>query len=193
MGIIGDAFGKLFGFLGSVFGNIFSFFSDIFGGLFGFLGDVFGNLFGFLGDIFGKLFGVIWNAIKWLGKAIGAFFQKLIDIIVGFFKVIYALIEGLLYLLYMIGVLAVKLFQVIFEAAKCLWSFIVGFGRTLGSLAYSPRGSGGNGYSEIIGRLFDGLGYLQLNAIAYILLFMIWFVTAISAIKLISSIRVGGD
>lgn len=182
MGIIGDAFGKLFSFLGSIFGNIFSFF-----------GDVFGGLFSFLGDVFGKLFGVIWNAIKWLGKAIGAFFQKLIDIIVGFFKVIYALIEGLLYLLYMIGVLAIKLFQVIFEAAKCLWSFIVGFGRTLGSLAYSPRGSGGNGYSEILGRLFDGLGYLQLNAIAYILLFMIWFVTAISAIKLISSIRVGGD
>jgi hypothetical protein len=93
----------------------------------------------------------------------------------------------------MIGVLAVKLFQVIFEAAKVLWSLIVGFGRTLASLHYTPQSGSGNGYSEMIGRMFTDLKVLQIDVIAYILLFVLWFVTAIAAIKLISSIRVGGD
>lgn len=93
----------------------------------------------------------------------------------------------------MIGVLAVKLFLVIFEAAKFLWALIVGFAKTLASLSYSPRGSGGNGYSEMLGKLFKALEPMQINVVAYILLFCLWFVTAIAAMKLISSIRVGGD
>jgi len=148
---------------------------------------------GIIGDAFGKLFSLIWQVVLWVGNLIKSLFQGLVDILIGFFKVIYALIDGLLYLLYMIGVLAVKLFLVLFNAAKLLWSLVVGFGRTLASLSYSPRGGSGNGYSEIIGRLFDNLSVLQLTPIAYILLFALWFITAITAIKLISSIRVGGD
>lgn len=159
----------------------------------GLIGDAFSKLFGFLGSLFSRLFGVLWDAIKWLANNIRKFFQNLLDVLIGFFKVIYALIDGLLYLLYMIGVLAVKLFLVIFEAAKVLWSLIVGFGRTLASLHYSPQSGGGNGYSEMIGKLFTNLKVLQIDSIAYILLFMLWFVTAITAIKMISSIRVGGD
>lgn len=103
------------------------------------------------------------------------------------------MIDGLLYLLYKIGVLAVKLFQVIFEVAKLIWSLAVGFARTLASLHYSPMGGSGNGYSSMLGRLFSNLGVLQIDVVAYILLFVIWFITAIAAMKLLSSIRVGGD
>lgn len=169
--MIGDAFGKLFGFLGAIIVAIFTFF----------------------GNLFSTLFSLIWEAIKWLGNLLKMLFQGLIDILIAFFKVIYQLIEGLLYLLYMIGVLAVKLFLVIFEAAKILWSLIEGFGRTLASLSYSPRGSGGHGYSEMIGKLMTSLNVLQIDVLAYVLLFVLWFVTAISAMKLISSIRVGGE
>lgn len=148
---------------------------------------------GIIGDAFGKLFTIIWQVVLWIGTFIKKLFQGLIDIIIGFFEVIYALIDGLLYLLYMIGVLAVKLFLVIFNAAKLLWSLVVGFGNTLASLSYSPRSSSGNSYSEVIGRLFEMLNVLQIDKVAYILLFIIWFTTAVTAIKLISSIRVGGD
>ena len=157
------------------------------------IGDAFKKLFGFLGSLFSKLFGVLWDAIKWIGNVLKKLFQNLLDVLIGFFKAIYALIDGLLYFLYMIGVLAVKLFQVIFEAAKVLWSLIVGFVRTLSSLHYSPHEGSGNGYSEMIGKLFSNLKVLQIDSIAYILLFILWFITAITAIKLISSIRVGGD
>lgn len=167
--------------------------ANLFNKLFTFLGDIIGAILTFLGDVFGSLFSLIWEAIKWIGNLLKLLFQGLIDIIVGFFKVIYQLIEGILYLLYMIGVLAVKLFLVIFEAAKVLWSLMQGFARTLASLNYTPRVGSGNSYSEIIGKLFTNLKVLQLDSIAYILLFILWFITAISAMKLISSIRVGGE
>lgn len=148
---------------------------------------------GIIGDAFGKLFSLLWQIIVWIGNFIKSLFQGLIDILIGFFKAIYALIDGLLYLLYMIGILAVKLFLVIFNAAKVLWSLIVGFVRTLGSLVYTPHSSGGNGYSEMFGKIMGDLSYLQIDVFAYILLFLLWFITAISAMKLIASIRVGGD
>lgn len=148
---------------------------------------------GIIGDAFGKLFHVIWAALGWIADFIKSLFQGLVDILIGFFKAIYALIDGLLYLIYMIGVLAVKLFQVIFEAGKILWSLVVGFVHTLGSLTYSAQSTGGNGYSEMLGKLFSTLQPLQIDVVAYILLFILWFVTAIAAMKLLSSIRVGGD
>lgn len=171
MGIIGDAFGKLFSFLGSFLLGIYNFFAGL----------------------FGDLFEVIWDGLKWLGGLLKRLFQDLLDVLIGFFKVIYALIDGLLYLLYMIGVLAVKLFLVIFEAAKVLWALIEGFARTLASLSYSPMSGSGNGYSSMIGKLFKALEPMQINVFAYVLLFALWFITAVTAIKLISSIRVGGD
>ncbi|UOQ47224.1 hypothetical protein MUN88_14225 [Gracilibacillus caseinilyticus] len=148
---------------------------------------------GIIGDALSWIGNLIWNAIQWLLGGIGDFFQTLIDIIVGFFQVIFEVIEGLLYLLYMIGVLAVKLFQVILESAGLLWALVKGFSNTLTSLSYAPKSSGGHGYSEMIGRIFDALEPMQLEPIAYVLLFVLWFTTAIAAMKLISSIRVGGD
>lgn len=182
MGLIGDAFGKLFGFLG-----------ELIVGVLLFLGNVFGTLFSVIWEAIKWIGNLIWEAIKWIGDLIASLFQFLIDLLVMFFTAIFQLIEGILYLLYMIGVLAVKLFLVIFEAAKTLWSLIQGFGQSLASLRYTPRSSSGNGYSETIGKLFNSLEVMNLSSIAYILLFCLWFVTAITAIKLISSIRVGGD
>jgi hypothetical protein len=148
---------------------------------------------GILGDAFSKLFDLLWAVIEWIGNLIRNLFQTLIDLILLFFEIIFALIDGLLYFLFKIGVLAVKLFQVIFETLKVLYSLVVGFGKTLASLSYTPTSSSGTGYSEMLGMLFQKASVLQLNVIAYILLFIIWMFTAVSAMKLVSSIRIGGD
>lgn len=150
-------------------------------------------LAGILGDAFGKLFDVIWSVIKWIGRLLKKLFQGFIDLIVGFFEVIYALIDGLLYFLYKIGVLAVKLFLLFFELAKMIVSLFVGFAKTLASLVYMPRGGSGNGYSEMLGKIFAALKPLNIDPIAYILMFILWMFTVVAAIKLLSSIRVGGD
>jgi hypothetical protein len=145
-----------------------------------------------IAKFFEGLFGVIWDVGDWLLGGIASIIQTVIDIITGFFEVIFALISGLLYLLYMIGVLATKLFQLIFEIALLIWSLVEGFGRTLASLVYTPSTTGGHGYSEVIGKVFDKLSVLQITPIAYILLFILWYTTAIAAMRLITSIR-GGD
>ncbi|PAF20067.1 hypothetical protein CHH49_18140, partial [Terribacillus saccharophilus] len=133
---------------------------------------------GVIGDAFGKLFKLIWQVVLWIADFFKMIFQNLVDIIIGFFEVIYGLIAGLLYLLYMIGVLAVKLFLLLLEAGQLLWSLVVGFTRTLGSLSYSASGSGGNGYSEMIGKVLDSLpSSFQIAPFAYIALFIIWFTT----------------
>lgn len=148
---------------------------------------------GIITDAFSKLFGVIWDVIVWIATVIGKFFQTLINLFKLFLEIIFALIDGLLYFLYMVGVLAVKLFVLFFETGKILWSLIVGFGKTLSTLQYSPRGSSGHGYSEMLGKIFSAAEPLQLNVVAYILLFLIWVSTAVTAMKLVSSVRVGGD
>jgi len=148
---------------------------------------------GIIGDAFGKLFALIWQVVQWIAEFIAKIFQNIVDILTTIFEFIYSIIDAVLYLLYMVGVLAVKLFLVIFNAAKLLWSLVVGFGNTLASLNYSPRSSSGHGYSEITGKIFSYLNLMQLDVFAYVMLFSLWFITAIAAIKLISSIRVGGD
>lgn len=149
---------------------------------------------GIIGEAFGKLFGVIWRAIVWLGSLLGKAFQGIVDLLTNFFEVIFALISGLLYLLFKIGVLAVKFFVMIFETAKILWSLVMGLTQTLKSLTYTPHSSSGNGYSEMVGKLFNYTSsYLQIDSIAYILLFVLWVGTAVTCIKLVSSLNVGGD
>lgn len=146
---------------------------------------------GVIGDAFKKLFGLLWDVIQWIGRFIYKLFKPLIDVILKVVEVFFALIDAFLYFIYCIGLVVVKLFIIIFQAAKLLWSLVVGLGHTLASLTYVPH-SPNNGYSSTIGKLFGVMEPLQINTIAYILLFIIWFFTAISAIKLISSIR-GGE
>ncbi|OIJ22053.1 hypothetical protein BKP45_05085 [Anaerobacillus alkalidiazotrophicus] len=170
-GILGDSFGRLF--------------TTIWDGI-SWLGSTIADFFQWLG-------GLIWDAIVWLGELLGDLFNVLLDLLLSFFELIYALIDGLLYFLYMIGVLAVKLFMIFFELAKIIFSFFVGLGNTLTSLSYTPQSSGGHGYSQMIGQIFNAMEPLQLNVVAYILLFIIWLFTAFQVIKLLSNIRVGGD
>lgn len=148
---------------------------------------------GIIGDAFRKLFGVLWDVIKWIGKLLYKLFEPIIDFLKMIVDVLFAIVDAILYFLYQVGVILVKFFVLIFETMKVLWSLVVGFARTLGSLHYSPSGSSGNGYSSYIGKIFGMLGEFQLNSVATILLFAIWFTTAVAAMKYISSTRVGGD
>lgn len=149
---------------------------------------------GILGDAFSKLFSVIWSGLKWLGTQIQNLFKKLLEVIISFFRFIYYMIDGFLYFLFSVGVVAVKVFLIFFELGKVLISIFVGFGKTLASFTYIQRSSSGNGYSDTIGRIMTAANdSLQLDVIAYILMFVIWFVWVVSAMKLLSSIRVGGD
>lgn len=164
--------------IGDLLSKVLQFFADVFDGLLSWLYDAFDGLFDFLYDLF-----------VWIGDLLERLFQSLIDVLVSFFEVIYDLLRGLLYLLYMIGVLAVKLFQVIFELASLLWAFVQGFAQTLGSLFYTEQTTSGHGYSAMMGEVASNLEVLQLDVVAYILLFLIWIMTALGVMAVVGSLR----
>lgn len=149
---------------------------------------------GLIGDMFGNLFQVIWDGVKWIGTLLKSLFQSLINILIKFFKWIYYVLDGFLYFLYMVGVVAAKVFNIFYELGRLLLSIFVGFAKTLTSLTYTPAASANNGFSSTIGKLVTiANDHLQLQIVAYILLFAIWFMWVVTAMKLLSSIRVGGD
>ena len=93
----------------------------------------------------------------------------------------------------MIGVCAAKLFLILWEVAKLIWAFIVGLTTTFQSIFFTPGAGSGHGYSAMMGRVANSLGVLQLDVVAYILLFAIWLFGAFGVIRLFGSLRGAGD
>ena len=147
------------------------------------------SLINFLKATAEKIIQLLYDIARWLGQLLERLFQALIDVLTAFFEVIYDLIRCFLYLIYKIGELAIKLFLVLWELAKLLYSFVVGIGRTVASLFYTPKGSGGHGYSAEMGKVMSSLDALQMDVVAYILLFIIWIFTAFGVIKIISTFK----
>lgn len=164
--------------IGSMLSTILKFIANMFGSFFNFIGEALNRLFAFLGDF-----------ANFIAQLLTKLFNMLISVLLAFFQVIYDVIRCVLYLIYMIGVLAVKLFLVLFELGKLLVSFVVGLFRTAGSLFYTSRGSGGHGYSSTIGKIFSKLDALQLDVVAYILLFLIWLFIGLTTVKILSSMK----
>ena len=154
-----------------------------------FLADLAASIARQISDIAQTILDFLYNMMRWLGDLLSRLFQALINVLVNFFSVIYELIKGLLYLLYMIGVLAAKLFMLLLKLGQLAYSFTVGFIRTLGSLFYSPGGSAGHGYSETMGKVSQLLKFMQVDVLAYILLFVIWVFTALAVFKILGSMR----
>lgn len=192
--MIADLFDVIMSFLLKMLKAIGTFFGDTFDGLFDLLWRVARFIVRGLWRVARWIAEHIMDAVEWLAKVLVQLFNFLFELLRDFFQVIYDLIKSVMYLFYMIAVLAKELFLVIFTAAKMLVSLIIGFFKTLSSLTYIPQSSSGHGYSSTIGKIMTVANdNLQLNVIAVILMFLIWIFTAVIAIKLISSIRVGGD
>lgn len=166
---------------------------NLFSKLFNFLIALLQSIGSFLSDAFQSLFNLLFDLFKWLGQLLARLFQALIDVLVSFFMVIYELIKGLLYLLYMIGVCAAKLFLILWEVAKLIWAFIVGLTTTFQSIFFTPGTGSGHGYGAMMGRVASGLNVLQMDVVAYILLFGIWIFGAFGVIKIIGSLRGAGE
>lgn len=148
---------------------------------------------GFLKDAFQSVMDFLFDCFAWLGQLLSRLFQALIDVLVSFFMVIYELIKGLLYLLYMIGVCAAKLFWILLDVGKLLWAFVVGLTKTFASIFFTPAQVSGHGYSTMMGKVANGLSVLQLDVVAYILLFGIWLFGAFGVIRIFGSLRGAGD
>lgn len=146
-----------------------------------------GAVLGWIGDFFTNLFSIIMN---FLANLFGALFNGLIAVLKAIFKPILILVALIFYVIYKLGVLVVTLIAVLLAVGKLLYSFVMGLFNTLAGFTYTPTAPAHGSWSSSIGEVFAGLEPYQLDKLAYVLLFVIWIMTAMAAIKILT--RSGG-
>lgn len=129
----------------------------------------------------------------YLAKLFGYLFQKLFDLLKLLFNPIFIVVAILFYFLYKLAELAISILSVFLAIGKLFFAFVTGIFLTLGGFTFSgtPRSDGS--WSNVFANVVTGLDTYQFDIVAYILLFLIWFSTGFAAIRILSSMRGGGE
>ncbi|MEV2909514.1 hypothetical protein ABNF65_12910 [Paenibacillus larvae] len=140
------------------------------------------------------MFEAIADGFKYLFSWLGDLFTFLLEGIQSLISPFLELFKIIFYVIYMLGLIIVKIVKLVFMVAKLLIGLVQGLFATILGFSYSGGGSGIPGaYTEPISHIQPFLGKLQLDKIAYLMQFAIWFSTAFLAIKIIGSMRSGGN
>ncbi|MBU8764194.1 hypothetical protein KM868_11895 [Micrococcus luteus] len=134
------------------------------------------NGFNYLMDLLIRLF-------SWLLSGLYKLLQPIFDLIYIIFDFIY-----------WIGVIIVKIVVLVFTIGRLLVGLIAGLFSTILGLSYTGSGDTGlpNSYTAVNQHLSPILGALQLDKVAYLILFLLWIATGFAAIKIIGNMRGGG-
>lgn len=140
-------------------------------------------MFHAIGNGFNYLFSHLTKLGSWLLGGIYKLLQPLFDLI-------YILFE----FIYWIGVIIVKIVVLVFAIGRLLVGLIAGLFSTIIGLNYTGTGSTGmpSSYTAVNQHISPILAALQLDKVAYLMLFMIWLVTGFTAMKIIGNMRGGG-
>lgn len=133
------------------------------------------------------------SAFGFIANLFGFLFQKLFDFLKMLLKPVFILIAILFYFIWKIGELAILLLQVLLAIAKLFFSLVKGIFVTLAGFSYTPTTPQNGQWTSVFQNVMSGLDSYQLDVVAYILLFLIWFGTAFAAIRILSSMRGGDD
>lgn len=136
-----------------------------------FLERMFKRLFNFFSSLLGDLFQALFNLLKTL------------------FRPLFVLVAMVLYLVYKVATLAWLLIQVFWSIAKIVVAFVKGIFVTLAGFTYSGETAGTGTWQPILKNVALGLNYFQLDKVAYVLLFLIWFGVAWGVIRIIGSFQ----
>jgi hypothetical protein len=169
--VLSDFAGKLWGFLI----GILRWFGDAFSRLMDWLGSLFGDLKNFLAKLMQSL-------VNALGEMLYRLFKPIFDIITAIIHFIAKLFEILWLLL-----------QIFLQLGHIIIAFITGLFRTLAGLTYdgSTPALDANMSGAAAG-MNQAMSILQLDTLAYLCLFGIWIVTAVSVIRMIGNFSGGG-
>lgn len=139
--------------------------------MFSAIADGFGYLYGLLADLFHMLLDGIWTLLQPIFELVGAIF----------------------YFLYMLGVVLVKILAVVLAVGKLLVGIVTGLFKTILGLGYTGSGAALPGsYNAAFAKIMPFVNSLQLDKVAYILVFGIWITAGFYAIKIIGDMRGGG-
>ncbi|WP_127490224.1 hypothetical protein [Paenibacillus ehimensis] len=143
-----------------------------------------------IGSFFQNLFKTLFG---WIADLFGYLFQKLFDFLKFLLNPVLIVIALIFYFLYKLAALVLLLLQVLLAIGKLFVSMIKGLFMTLAGFSYTPTVRSDGQWSSIFSNLNRGLGDYQLDNLAYVLLFIIWFGTAFAAIRILSSMKGGDD
>lgn len=135
------------------------------------IADGFGYLFRLLGDLGGWILDGIWML----------------------FKPLFDLLAAIFYFLYMLGVVLVKVLEVVLNVGKLLVGVLTGLFKTIVGLSYTgtPAALPGS-YNSAFSKIMPHINSLQLDKVAYVLIFGIWLTAGFMAVKIIGGMRGGG-
>ncbi len=141
-----------------------------------------------IGDLFIELFQ---RMFEFFARLFGYLFQSLFNFLKKILQPIFILIAVIFYILYKIGVLVVLLVKLFLALGKMMIMFVKGIMVTLTGFSYKGGAMPGTDkWVSVFGNISkNGLSFYQLDVVAYIALFSIWFFTALAAIRILSTIR----
>jgi len=131
------------------------------------------------------------RVLSFLSSLLGHLFQTLFSFLKILLRPLFIVIALLLYFVYKIAELAVTLISLFLAIGKLLLAFIKGIFVTLAGFTYTPTTPHHGQWTSIFINVAGGFEKFQLDKIAYILQFGIWFGTAFAVVRIISSIRSG--
>ena len=136
---------------------------------------MFGRLFQLMGDLFGSLFQTLFTFLK-----------KLL-------QPIFIVVALVLYFVYKVAEIAITLIKLFLILGKLLLAFIKGIFVTLAGFTFTPTARNDGSWTPIFKNVVGGLETYQMANLAYVLQFCIWFGVGWAALRILGSIRNGGD
>lgn len=131
--------------------------------------------FNYLFDLLASLFRKLLNGLYWMLQPLFSVLQIIFDFIV------------------YIGIIIGKIVYLVFTVCKLLIGLVAGLMKTIFGFGYTGKGVLLPGkYQAAFDHISPWMGTLQMDRLAYILKFAIWFATAFIAIKIIGGMR-GGE
>ncbi|WP_146767230.1 hypothetical protein [Paenibacillus sp. YN15] len=85
------------------------------------------------------------------------------------------------------------LLQLLLGIGKLFYSLVKGIFLTMAGFSFTPTDRNDGQWTSIFNNVAEGLQYFQLDVLAYVLIFIIWFTAGFAAIRILSSIKGGGD
>lgn len=146
----------------------------------------------FLGSIFDFGMNMLKVLFGWISNLLGYLFQKLIDFLIFLFKPVLIVIALIFYFIFKLGVLVVLLLKILLGIGKIFVALLKGIIATIAGFSWTPSARSDGQWTSIFHNLSDGMSGYQLDNVAYVLMFLIWFITAFAAIKIITTMSLGG-
>jgi hypothetical protein len=143
-----------------------------------------GQFLSWIGGFFKNLATVVFG---WISDLLGYLFQKLFDLLRLLFDPILIVIAMLFYFIYKLCAVVALLFLCVMGIGKLFISLVKGIITTIAGFTFTPSVRSDGKWTSIFSHISDGLGYFQLDNVAYILMFVIWFSTAFAAIRILTS------